>query len=141
MGEPREKRRPGPGRRRGQAIVALLVLAGGLGAGPPARTEAAEAPLERELQGIWGQMLDALARQDIEGALAFVEPGARDRYRENFRILGPRLPAEAAALRRIRLLRLEGDRAICEILRADTGRRYPLHFLRDGAGRWWIEEM
>ena len=135
----RKRGAEGSNLRRAKRVLGALLLV--LLVAPGTRALAAEPNLERELQGIWGQMLDALARQDIEGALAFVDPGARDRYRENFRILGPRLPEEAAALRRMRLLRVEGDRAICEIQRAGSGRSYPLHFIQDGAGRWWIEEM
>ena len=133
--------RRGQGARRGLLTLGSVLLAAGLAAGLPPQSQAADPTLETYLQTLWGQMLDALALEDIEGALVFVEPAARDRYRENFRILGPRLHEEAAALRRMRLLRVEGGRAICEIQRTGSGRSYPLHFRRDPAGGWWIEEM
>lgn len=136
-------REAGGARGRRCALVAALLVWAVLADSPSAGAAELDTALEAHLQTLWAQMIDALARKDFATALGFVHSRTRETYRRNFQTLEPQLPQAALPLRQIRLVRVEGDRAICEIVQGEGGatRTFPLHFLRDETGRWWIEEM
>lgn len=95
------------------------------------------------LREMWEKMRKALERGDIEDALQYFSTGVRDRYREIFRALRPKLYEVSQGLKDIRLVEIRDDAAEYEILRVEEGRTlsYYLLFVKEPDGRWKIGNM
>jgi hypothetical protein len=79
---------------------------------------------DREIRQLWGTMRTALARNDIEGAVACFHEHARDDYRRNFERLSSRLPSLAEELGEPADGQVGGNLAEYRLYRDEDGRRY-----------------
>ena len=97
--------------------------------------------LERQLNGIWNSMRQALRKRNIEAALAYFTESTRDAFRSEFTALRKDLPQIAEEMGETRLVKVEEDSlAECDLRRVENGTTfsYMLQFVRDYDGIWRI---
>lgn len=88
----------------------------------------------------WADMKGALARGDIEGAVANFTESSRDSFRQQFTLLTKALPQIVAEMGQATLVNIRSNRAIFD-LRTIRNRKiysFQLKFVRDGDGLWRI---
>jgi sugar lactone lactonase YvrE len=100
------------------------------------------AAVDTLLHAKWNAMKSALARGDVEGALAFFADAERGRYRAIFTALDPHLAGIAQDLGDIELIYATEERAKYRLTRAQVwgGQlvtlTYYVYFVRDGGAFW-----
>jgi len=95
------------------------------------------------LKGKWNGMKGALAAGNMNGAMAFLTPGAQSRYRPGFEALGADLPIIIASLPGIELLGVGEESAEYVMIRSQNGqnRLYIIEFGLDANGLWRIQSF
>ena len=105
------------------------------------------AQMDALLKAKWNAMKAALTRNDIEGALAFFTPPARDRFRALFALVGARIAQIAADMQDIELVYVLDGRAKYRLPRTQlyagqlTTLTYYVYFVQDDAGLWSVESF
>ena len=95
------------------------------------------------LRSKWTAFRDALGRNDIDGAVAFVADGEKVKYRSAFQRLSLDLPSVAAGLRDIQLLSFRGGIGECVTTQDRDGGTFVhfIYFMQDQDGIWKIVAM
>jgi hypothetical protein len=101
------------------------------------------AAADAQFKAKWATLRDALSQSDIEGAVAVVADGQKDKYRGAFQRLTPDLPTVANALRDVQLVSFDGViAAYATTLDRDGGTFvHFIYFMRDLDGVWKIVAM
>jgi hypothetical protein len=103
--------------------------------------------IESHLKTIWNGMKAAIMAKDIEGALVFLSPAQRPRYRSLFSSLGGQVTNMANELGDIQVMTFSENQAKCRLYRREpySGRQMAMtnyvQFIRDEAGSWLIQEF
>src|SRR3989304_9442850 len=73
--------------------------------------DVADQKVDSELNTIWREMTNRLIEKDIEGALGYFAYSSRERYREQFSVIGDRLPMVFAGMRDIESVYIKDNEA------------------------------
>ena len=105
------------------------------------------AQMDALLKAKWNAMKAALTQNDIEAALVFFTPAARDRFRTLFTLVGTRIAQIAADMQDVELVYVLDGRAKYRLPRTQlyagqlTTLTYYVYFVQDNAGLWSIESF
>lgn len=101
------------------------------------------ASIDARLQALWSEIRNALAAGDIERALKYFAPGARQRYRAVLGDIASALPATFASFPPISPTAVVNGDAEYFVALVRNGRKYGyfLYFVRDGEGIWRLQSM
>jgi hypothetical protein len=101
------------------------------------------AQTDQMLKSIWSQITSKLAAGNIEGALAYFAPGARDRYRKVLNDIAPGLPAMFASFPPITPTKMTvGDAEYFVVLpQGGVNYGYYLYFTQGPDGVWRLETL
>ncbi|HEY5649757.1 MAG TPA: hypothetical protein VIU33_09670 [Nitrospiria bacterium] len=99
--------------------------------------------VEALLRHRWEGMKIALEAGNIETALVYFSPGAREKFQYVFETLAPDLPEVAASLQPLRLVGVRDFIAECFTNRLEEGEfnAYFVYFTRDSSGLWKLTAM
>lgn len=95
--------------------------------------------LEPELRQIWVKFKDFLIAGNTEDALAFFMPDTRERYREQFSLLGNRIPDIFTGIGDIQLISLKDNEAKTRVYEGEI--THNIWFLCDIYGQWKIHKF
>ena len=103
----------------------------------------ADQKVDSELNTIWREMTNRLIEKDIEGALGYFAYSSRERYREQFSVIGDRLPMVFAGMRDIESVYIKDNEAKYRVRIKDAsgGHTGYIWFRKDMSGRWKIEKF
>jgi len=101
------------------------------------------ATMDALFKSLWTGMNNALVTGDLGGALAFLDPPARARYRPVFEVLGNRMPGLVASYEPIQGVTIRDDVAEYAVNRTIDDERYLflVYFLRGVDGVWRLDSM
>lgn len=100
--------------------------------------------MDAMLRATWTRFADALARGDVDGALAMLSTdAAREKYRRPLLLIRDNLPRYAAGIREIYAKSINGPIAHYRIVRDEDGHRmaYHLYFVRCHDGVWRVSQF
>lgn len=103
----------------------------------------ADQRVDSELKSLWNNAVNHLINKDIEGALGYFVYSTRGRYREQFNLIGDRLPSLFSGMRDIEAVYIKGDEAKYRLrIKDEEGERTGyIWFRKDFLGRWKIEKF
>lgn len=95
--------------------------------------------LEPELRQIWVKFKDSMIAGNTEDGLAFFMPDTRIRYREQFSLLGNRIPDIFAGIGDIQLISINDNEAKTRVYEGEI--MHHVWFARDIYGQWKIHKF
>ncbi|MBI5755629.1 MAG: hypothetical protein HZA12_01775 [Nitrospirae bacterium] len=105
--------------------------------------DVADQKVDSELKTIWREMTNRLIEKDIEGALGYFAYSSRERYREQFSVIGDKLPMVFAGMRDIESVYIKDNEAKYRVRIKDASGEHSgyIWFRKDMFGRWKIERF
>lgn len=99
--------------------------------------------IDTKLRAIYSDMLTSLREQNIKEALSAISGGMREKYRELFMVLNPRLPIIVDQLGTMQSGSIGNEMAEYVVLRNQDGqpRAFLIYFIRSEDGVWRIDGM
>ena len=98
------------------------------------------AKLDALLQTKWSGMKAALAKGDVEGAVAYFAESSKESYRQQFAVLSTQLPQIVADMGQFRIVRVREFLAEYDLRALRNGRTYSFQvlFMLDYDGTWKV---
>jgi hypothetical protein len=99
--------------------------------------------IDAVLRATWTRFTEALARQDVTGAIREFDGSAREKYEGALRAAAAALPDYVASLRGLHAVSVRGDVAHYLLRRLQNGRTvgYHVYFSRDSNGVWRLVQF
>lgn len=99
--------------------------------------------LDTLLKSRWEGVKTALVKMDITTAMMYLTESARPKYQQLFERFGDHLPAIAANLPTLQLIRIDGDVAAYYVTKMENGveKAHFVYFVLDESGLWRLQEF
>ncbi len=99
--------------------------------------------LDALLRAKWNAMKNALANQDVEGAVGYFIEESKDKYRTVFEALRPQLPVITGTFIEFNITNVYENIAEYELVTDESGvlYSYPGFFIKDGNGIWKFNDF
>lgn len=113
----------------------------------PAAMTASDKEADAKIKAVWNAMKAALRAGDANKALKSFSPVSAAKYKEEFDLLDDDLPAIANGMGDIEFVSIYENVAEYniqknEVIKGEPQKmNYPISFVRDSAGNWYIDEF